>query len=92
MRAKVESRLLSVTAELHSCFTIFWVHQTFERARTGEWWALGDDLRTFEPQSGQPCLTSGIMAGTGGDGRVCKSLSPGAPGRTTKTAIGGQRV
>jgi len=32
------------------------------------------------------------MAGTGGDGRVCKSLTPGAPGRTTKTAIGGQRV
>ena len=25
------------------------------------WWALGDDLRTFEAQSGQPCLTSGVM-------------------------------
>jgi hypothetical protein len=58
----------------------------FERAKTKEWWALGDDLRTFEPQSGLPCFTSGIMAGTGGDGRVCKSLTP------PKTAIGGQRV
>jgi hypothetical protein len=48
------------------------------RLRIKRWWALGDDLRAFEPQSGQPCLKSGIMAGTGGDGRVCKSLTWGA--------------
>jgi hypothetical protein len=28
----------------------------FERSNTGEWWALGNDLRTLEPQSDQPCL------------------------------------